>query len=795
MVRPQWYRGVRYWCVKDPLARSYFHLRDEEFAVLGLLDGRTGAAAVCREFGRRFPHLTLTADRLAAFAAGLAANGLVTVPRAAAGAAALERGRKAAVKERVRAARGVLAVRFRGFDPTWLLGWLHSLFGWLFAPPAVLAMLALTLGAAGLVAVRFEQFAAALPAMGEFLSLANLPWLLAVLGAMKVVHELAHAVACARFGGECRELGVMFLVFAPCLYCDVSDTWLLADRRKRVAVAAAGIAAELVLAAAAVWLWTFAEPGVVKTLLLNAAVVGSVGTVLFNGNPLLRYDGYFILSDLLEIPNLAQRATEAWHGLFRRWFFSPRPGDLPAPVAPGSDARERAWLLGYGVAALVYRVFLMAAIVWLVFLLLTPLGLRAAAEAIAVLTLFGMAAGPATATWKAVRGSGSALFSPAGWWSGARPARGAGADDPAAHRPPLRPGRTLLAVLAAGGLVAAVGLVPVPEYVEAPAVLRAEDAARVFATVGGRLVEAVPPGTAVRAGETVAVLDDPDLDREVADLRGRLELAELRRDVLEARRLVEPELAGEREAAARRIETLAAQLARRERDRAELRLPAPAAGRVLPPPRTTVPPTAAASDDAPLPAWSGTPLDAENRGAWVEPGTLVALVAPGGKEFAGARFFSDEKESADDPFAADAHVAKTVAAPPRGRVVVSGPGPAEVRLVVSEADVQRVAAGQPVRVRLDQRPDRVFVGTVDSVAGEVLAVAPRELAGTAVAVRTDLPGAARPAVTSYEVRVRLTDPDAGLRLRGTGVARVRVTSRPLATRLYRGLRRVFRFEL
>ena len=101
--------------------------------------------------------------------------------------------------------------------------------------------------------------------------------------------------------------------------------------------------------------------------------------------------------------------------------------------------------------------------------------------------------------------------------------------------------------------------------------------------------------------------------------------------------------------------------------------------------------------------------------------------------------------------------------------------------------MQRVSVGQPVRVRPDQRPDRVFTGTVEAVAGEVLAVAPPELAGTAVAVRTDLPGPPRPARTSYEVRVRLDDADAGLRLRGTGVARVRVTSRPLAARLYRGV--------
>ncbi len=262
----------------------------------------------------------------------------------------------------------------------------------------------------------------------------------------------------------------------------------------------------------------------------------------------------------------------------------------------------------------------------------------------------------------------------------------------------------------------------------------------------------------------------------------------MRRDLLTARRLQDPTAAAGLAALDRQAESLAAQLARREEDRDRLTLRAPIAGTVVAPPRTSDAPAGAGAgaDDpgAALSPWTGVPLDPGNRGAFLAPGTLAALVAP------------------PDP-----------RAPPG---TSAGPVRAEARLVVPEAAVQRVRVGQRVRLKFAQRPGAVLTGRVTEVAAEALRTVPRELAGVAVAVAGPAPGAdglaaggfgqgdpsaLRPAETSYEVRVAL-DPDApaapataGLLSRGVGAAKIRVAARPLWARAWETLRRTFRFDL
>ncbi|QDT15089.1 hypothetical protein [Alienimonas californiensis] len=805
VVREQYFRGERRWVVKDPLARTYSHLRDEEFAVLSRLDGTATADGLRAAFARLFPGRELTGPVLAGFLAELRAGGLVTAPTG--GVARAPRARW--WKRVARWPASLLAIRFRGVDPTALLVPLERLVRPLFSTPALLAAAALVLSAAGLFLLNADAILAALPDVGAFLSADNLIWLLVVMGAMKVLHELGHGLTCTHFGGECRELGVMILVLAPCLYCDISDAWLLSDRRKRIATVAAGVTVEVVLASAALWLWWLAEPGLFRTLCLNVAVVGSVSTVLFNGNPLLRYDGYFVLADLLEVPNLSEEAKKAWREAIARWFRGqPRPGRYaasppvreggPSPLggAPsattllseeGEEPARRRWLLAYGAAAAVYRVFLTAAIAWLLFTILTPLGLRPLAEAMAVAAALGLVGTPLLAVARGLGESVRGGLDLAGGW------RGAKGTDLAPTRPPIRPTRVLAAALALAGLVGVIGFLPLPETVEAPAALRPADAVRVFAVTGGTLIHALPPGAAVEAGEPVAVLEDLELDRQLAELRGRLEMIRLRRDLLAARRLEDPTAAAGLSGLDRQAASLAAQLRRREEDRERLTLRAPLAGTVVPPPLTPAPPASSGwgADDpgAALPAWTGDPLDPANRGALLAPGTLVALIAP------------------VDPFG-----------PPAGfdgkeGAIATAPVPAEARLVVPEAAVQRVRVGQRVRLKFAQRPGAVLTGEVTEVAAEALRSVPRELAGTAVALAAGPaaaadgldpadPSAARPAETSYEVRVALDGqtgngaaPAAGLLSRGVGTAKIRVAARPLLVRAWEALRRTFRFDL
>ena len=167
----------------------------------------------------------------------------------------------------------------------------------------------LGLGALSLIVTNFESFQNKLPSFDNFFAANNWFLLAIVLGVTKVLHEFGHGLACKRFGGRCHEMGLMFLVLTPCLYANVSDSWLLKSKWKRAFIAAAGMYVELVIASIAVFVWWFSIPGLVHHLALNVIVVCSVSTLIFNANPLLRYDGYYILADLMEIPNLRQKSS------------------------------------------------------------------------------------------------------------------------------------------------------------------------------------------------------------------------------------------------------------------------------------------------------------------------------------------------------------------------------------------------------------------------------------------------------------------------------------------------------
>src|SRR2546423_9600415 len=159
-------------------------------------------------------------------------------------------------------------------------------------------------------------------------------------------------MACKHFGGEVHEMGFMLLVFSPCLYCDVSDAWRFPSKWKRVAVSAAGIVVELVLASAATIVWWYAQPGVVQLVALNIMIICTVNTLLINGNPLMRYDGYFIFSDLMETPNLWQRSREVLRRITSDWLGASRA--VLGPDDPLIPASKPPWLAIYAVLSKIY---------------------------------------------------------------------------------------------------------------------------------------------------------------------------------------------------------------------------------------------------------------------------------------------------------------------------------------------------------------------------------------------------------------------------------------------------------
>ncbi len=172
---------------------------------------------------------------------------------------------------------------------------------------------------------------------------------------VKGIHEFGHALACRAVGANSHEIGLVFFLGAPCLYCDVSDTWRVPNRWKRCLVSAGGMIIELWIAILACILWVGSFTPWIQDVALQVMVLSSVVTILFNANPLLRYDGYYILSDGLGVPNLAEQSREAWRRLWCNFLF----GTLKQEMT----FRTIAFAL-FHLASSLYRYLLLAVLIW-----------------------------------------------------------------------------------------------------------------------------------------------------------------------------------------------------------------------------------------------------------------------------------------------------------------------------------------------------------------------------------------------------------------------------------------------
>jgi len=590
-IAPVEYRGRPYWTIKDPVASRYYQLREEERFVLDLLDGRRSLDVIIERFAERFAPRRLARTELAGFIALLHREGLVASPAAGQGQQLFLRDQARRRQAWLAALANPLAIRLPGVNPDRALTAAMPWLAWVFSPICLGLCLALVALAVAIASVNFAALSERLPRLGEFFGPGNVLWLALSLAFVKSLHELGHAFACKRFGGEVNRLGLMLLVFTPALYCDVSDAWMLRSKWRRIAVSAAGIAVELVLAAAATLVWAMTQPGWINALALNVMFVCSFGTLLINGNPLLRYDGYYVLADWLEAPNLQQQAA----GRLRRglaWLLAGVTLDEPRLLAePGPLV-----LWSYAIASLFYRTLVIVGILWFVDAVLRPLGLGTISVLIATIVLVAMAAGPVSHVVAFV------------------------------NKPHLRRqvrGRWLfVSLLLLAGLLALVLVIPLPARVSAPVVAQPADGHPVYVTTPGTLASAVAAGEQVSAGEPIAVLVSRQLELEVEELSSRESQQSLHVAHLSLRQHRERELADQLPAAQERLEDLRKQLAQRRRELARLTILAPIAGTIIPPP-----PRAADADDQNLSQFTGSPQNPENHGCYLPVGTHLATIA------------------------------------------------------------------------------------------------------------------------------------------------------------------------
>jgi putative peptide zinc metalloprotease protein len=594
-VRKQWYHGEAYLVVKEPVGLNYFRFHEEEFAILQMLDGRTSLDEIKERFEAEFAPQKITFQDLQQFIGMLHRSGLVVSEAAGQGRQLRKRRDEKKRKELLGKFTNVFAIRYRGVDPERFLTWLYQYTAWIFHPACTFFCLALAVSALLLVLVQFEVFQARLPGFHEFFDpRAPSKWIYLglTMAVVKILHELGHGLSCKHYRGECHEIGFMLLVFTPCLYCNVSDSWMLPNKWHRAMIGAAGMYVEMVLASIATFLWWFSEPNtLMNALCLNVMFICSVSTLIFNGNPLLRFDGYYILMDLAEIPNLRQKSTE----VLKRFLVGLCLG-LEQPENPFLPQKNRFLFGFYTVAAVCYRWLVVLSICMFLNKVLEPFGLKVIGQMVAAMGFFGLIVQP---LWQL----GKFFYMPGRMHKVKKP-------------------RVIASLAAVGAVIAAVVFVPLPHSVTCPFDLAPREAAAVYVDVPGHLDEIlVREGQQVRAGDPLVILSNPDLELTVTRLEGQHALTETRKKHVERERYVDERAGLQLRQLEEMLATSGQQLAEQKRELARLRVVAPTAGVIIP-----APPRPPREEEGKLPTWSGSPLDPKNVGATFTESELLCRV-------------------------------------------------------------------------------------------------------------------------------------------------------------------------
>ncbi len=507
-VAEQYVRGQPSVVVGDPVALQYQRMNPQEFALLDWLDGKRSASDIKQLFQEKFAPCQIDYQDIERYLVQFHQQGLVEVSSSDAGRYLLHRANKKKWTKRFGTLKNLLAVRFRGINPDRFLRWLTPRTSWFFSTWMVLANCALMLAAILVLAMNYQEFQERLPRFQEFFSPQN--WLAVglVLLVTKTLHELGHGIVYTKYGGRCQELGVMVLIFMPTLYVNTSGSWKIADKWQRAAIAAAGMYVELCLAAVATFVWWYSHPGLIQYTALNVMVTCSISSLIFNANPLMKYDGYFIFSDLLELPNLQQRSSAMIRSVCFKYCLG-----VDEPVEEQACDATRRWLVGYGLAAYVYRFVLIYGIAFVLTGFFRGVGLEWLAKTLSAYSWVILLAMPLIPLVKFLR-------------------------HPTSHHR-LSKRRPTYAAVGVALLATSFCLLPLPATVRCPFIVEPRDQHTIYVQQDCVLEKLlVQPGQWVSEGQVLATQRNLDLEMQIATVEG--ELAGWRRQLEMLRQIAHP---------------------------------------------------------------------------------------------------------------------------------------------------------------------------------------------------------------------------------------------------------------
>ena len=493
-VSRQFYRDERWYVVRDPAGNQYHRLSSAAYRFVGLLDGSRTVGEAWDLVGGQLADDAPTQPEVIQILSQLHAANLLDANITPDAGVLLRRHKQMQKRQLQGRLMNVLFPRIPLWDPDrFLKTWMPVMRVFISKFGMLLWLVTVISAIAALVPHWQELKVAAAHAIDFKSNAANYIWLFFTFCGIKLIHELGHGFTCRRFGGEVHELGIMFLVFVPAPYVDASSAWALPNKWRRILVGAGGMIFELFVASILAFIWINTRNGnypMVAQICYNAMLIASVSTVIFNANPLLRYDGYYILSDLLEIPNLQQKAKDYALGLIKRHVFGVKN---PLPLPP---VGQRIWLFFYAIASSIYRVIVGVTIILVVTNQVPVLGV--------LMALGGVV------TWLVVP-VGKILYYLL--------------LDPELHRKRFRAGAFVGAVAAA--IVVLVGIIKFPAHFDATGMAEedADQKAILNASQAGFVTDVlVKPGQLVSKGAPLLKLRD---DQLVANLKGKqAELAE-----------------------------------------------------------------------------------------------------------------------------------------------------------------------------------------------------------------------------------------------------------------------------
>jgi putative peptide zinc metalloprotease protein len=356
-IEEQIYEGKTFYTAKDPLTLRYYRMKELEYFIFTLLDGTREVEQIQKEVENRFLGLKVSEGQIKEFIIMLRNfNFLETFGPQAYGLLYQRRGLKrwAKIKQKF---LSFFFITVPLVDPDRFFNRVHPYLKFICTRRFFYFWL---LFMAIFISIIISHPGEFFHQITGFFNLKNLALVWVAIMIIKTLHEVGHSLVCKHYGGEVHELGILFIVLTPWMYTNVSDAWIFQKSRQRFLVTVAGLMTELLAASIAAILWWLTRPGILNSLCYNIIVVCSVDNIIRNANPLLRYDGYYALGDLLEVPNLRIRAFGYLKLLLKKYLLR-----VPIPdTDPDKEtSRRRRWIyLIYGPLSFVYLNFIILAI-------------------------------------------------------------------------------------------------------------------------------------------------------------------------------------------------------------------------------------------------------------------------------------------------------------------------------------------------------------------------------------------------------------------------------------------------